>query len=237
MNNRNFDQFNDMLKNIINRICHDIISPLTTIINGSELIKDRIELLGQNVKNDKQLSLHKLIDIINNSSSQIHNQINLFRYLYSSAKKPYKISIIQFIDNIQGFLNEYNIKLVFGDQIEEINNLLLQFISHIIFLFIDFFGEKSDVRIKLIKDKNSLIINFHINNKEQNNDSEIIKIISELKEPIKIEFEEINPINVNQYFFQNLLSQSKVNLAYKILDGDNREFTLKFNSKDSEKFF
>lgn len=237
MNNKNFEESNDILRNIINRICHDIISPLTTIMNGIELIRSRIETTGQNIKNNKQISVNKLLDIVNNSTNQINNQINLFRYLYSPSKKPYNVSTMQFIENLQGFLNEYNLQLIFADHLEEINNFLLQCVTHTIFLFINFFAENSVVLIKLIKDKGLLMINFKINHEEHNHDSDIIKIINELKDPMNVENEEANPINVNQYFFHNLLLQNKITFTYKILDGNNRDFTMKFNAKDIEKFF
>ena len=190
--------FFTLIENIINKTMHDIISPITAIMNSASILSSREE----NKSESKSYSFpsSRLFQIIDDAIEQIINQINTARYLYSLGREKFSIPNTQFINDWEKILHSNKIKINLKNQDLSINGYAVQLISHIIFLFKYNLKPETNINININKD------NFDIQLETKNQrdfDNQFKKITDN-------HHEEIDPININLYFLKSIINMHHV---------------------------
>ena len=184
--------FLKLSENIMSRTMHDIISPLTAIMNGTSILKLRDEKDKPIIKNT--LSNSTIIGFIDSGVQQILNQINLTKYLYTIGREKFLLSSDEFFENLNRISQKYNAKISYNQRLISIWSHEAQLISHIVFVLIDNLNQESTISISKFEEE------IHITQQEK---PEII--LKSILEPDT----EITPLNINIHFFRFLLSDLK----------------------------
>ena len=187
-----------LIENIINKTMHDIISPITAIMNSASILSSRE---GNKVESKSySFPSSRLFQMIDDAIEQIINQINTAKYLYSIGREKFSIPNTQFINDWEKILYNNKIKINLKNQDLSINCYSVQFISHIIFLFK--YNLKTETNINITVNKYSFDIQLETKN-QRDFDNQFKKITDSNQE-------EINPINTNLYFLKSIIDMHKV---------------------------
>lgn len=182
--------FLKLSENIISRTMHDIISPLTAIMNGTSILTSRESKDKQII--ESPITNSTVLGFIDGGVQQILNQINLTKYLYTIGREEFLISISELFENLNMILKKYNSKISFDKKLTEIWSYEIQLIFHVIFILIDNLNQESDFNVKKKQDKIYIL---------QSKNSEII-----LDKIFNCE-SKISPLNINIHFFKFLLKE------------------------------
>jgi signal transduction histidine kinase len=185
-----------MAENILSRTMHDIISPLTAIVNSSSILSSR-EVDKKN-SDKKAFPTSKLLEIIEDAIHQIFNQINLTRYLYTIGREKFLVSSGKFSQDWNEIMKKYEIEIKFEDDFFEIWNYEAQLASHIFFILSDITPAGSEIIVNKIDN------GFCISGVDSARGFD--ELLSET-------LVNINQININIHFFRFLLRE----LGYKFV--------------------
>lgn len=187
-----------IFQNAMNLLCHDIISPLNSI-----MLYMNSEPLAQKSKT-----------MINDNINKILSSINITRYCYCLENHQYKINITQILKDWNDLFPELVIN--FDKKISEIEDFITQIIFHILLFIHESVDLKSYKNRVFIKNEtnNKILISFE-SKLEDSILSEMQKLISN-----NLEESDINPMNASLYFFQYLLNknQFKINLVENMIE-------------------
>lgn len=187
-----------IIENVVSRAMHDIIGPLTAVMNSISILSLRKE--NEKISNNPKFPNSKLLEIADGSIHEILNRVFINKCLYSLSNENFKISVEEFSKNWNMILTKNNIKLEFNSNLSEIWNYEAQIISHIVYIIIENFSTKNNIIVDKIEDK-VLISCIDI-------PSEVIEFIYQTEE-------EINVVNINLHFLKLLLQKSGCKIESK----------------------
>lgn len=208
------ENFENFINNLIKRITHDIANPLTTSMNGIELLK---ETSISNMQNNSS----RLFNTIENSINNLYDKVNLIRYLYIINENNIfpKSQVQTWKEILERIANKNEVKIQFNFNFLEEKNSFFQIITHLIYEILNYLSRNSQIIIENFNEHNTNIIQFScIDNQEFTNYTSIENTLNFLSQNHNNQITSFNPININLHFFKFVLQKYNIKIEYTLVN-------------------